>query len=142
MGSPTPTHQMASNEIQFTLNESCRSEYIIFSAPIDVILSDTEVRQPDLVMVHRSRMSVLTKKAIKGPPDLVVEIISAWSCRRDKVEKLKTYARYSVPEYWIIDYSNWTLEQYILTGKTMSLLKFMQRMCRFNLNAFLAYSLP
>lgn len=123
MGSPTPTHQVISFEIQMTLNENCRSEYIIFSAPIDVILSDTEVRQPDLVMVHRSRMDILAKKGIVGAPDLVVEIISPWSRRRDKVHKLKTYARYAIPEYWIVDSSNWTLEQYVLTDQTYELVE-------------------
>lgn len=123
MGSPSPTHQSVSSEILFTLNESCRSEYIIYIAPIDVILSDTEVRQPDLVMVHRSRMSIIAKKGIVGAPDLVVEIISPWSRRRDKVHKLKTYARYSIPEYWIVDLANWTLEQYVLTGQAYELVE-------------------
>jgi Uma2 family endonuclease len=114
--SPAPSllHQMISNELMLTLNKDCRSEYIIFSAPVDVILSETEIRQPDLVMVHRSRLSILGMRGINGAPDLVVEIMSEHSRRRDKVHKTKAYAKYGVAEYWIIDMSNFTLEQYVL----------------------------
>ena len=123
MGSPTPTHQSVLTEILFVLNSGCRSEYLIYVAPIDVILSDTEVRQPDLVIIHRSRTSIIGKTAITGAPDLVVEIISPWSRKRDKVQKLRTYAKYSIPEYWIIDSSNWTLEQYVLADTSYELVE-------------------
>lgn len=114
--SPTFTHQSVSQELLFKLNSSCRNEYIIVSSPIDVILSDTEVRQPDLVMIHRSRMSIISNRGINGAPDLVVEITSEHSRRRDKVAKRIAYAKYGVPEYWIVDLTNFTLEQYVLEG--------------------------
>jgi Uma2 family endonuclease len=118
---PTPTHQSFVYELQYKLNASCRNEYIIYSAPIDVILSATEVRQPDLVLIHRSRMGIVEKKGINGAPDLVVEITSKHSRRRDKVQKRIAYAKYGVPEYWIIDLSNFTLEQYVLDGERYEL---------------------
>ncbi|MFC5404286.1 Uma2 family endonuclease [Cohnella soli] len=119
--SPTPTHQSVSQELLFTLNASCRNEFIIYSAPIDVILSDTEVRQPDLVMIHRSRMSIISNRGINGAPDLVVEVTSEHSRRRDKVMKRIVYAKYGVQEYWIVDLSNFTLEQYVLDGNRYEL---------------------
>ena len=81
---------------------------------MDVILSNHEVRQPDLVMLHRSRLSLLTKRGIEGPPDLVVEILSPHSIKRDREDKRKSYSHYGVPEYWIIDMNNVLLEQYVL----------------------------
>jgi len=114
--SPTATHQSVVYELQFKLNVSCRIEYIIYAAPLDVILSDTEVRQPDLVMIHQSRRSIISNRGINGAPDLVVEITSEHSRRRDKVKKRIIYAQYGVPEYWIVDLSNFTLEQYVLVG--------------------------
>lgn len=114
--SPTFTHQSVSQELLFTLNANCRNEFIIIVAPIDVILSDTEVRQPDLVMIHRSRMSIISDRGINGAPDLVVEITSEHSRRRDKVDKRIVYAHYGVSEYWIVDLSNFTLELYVLDG--------------------------
>ncbi|MFB9274733.1 Uma2 family endonuclease [Cohnella cellulosilytica] len=118
---PTPTHQSFVYELQYKLNASCRNEYIIYSAPIDVILSDTEVRQPDLIMIHRSRMDIIEKRGINGAPDLVVEISSKHSRRRDKVQKRIAYAKYGVPEYWIIDLTNFTLEQHVLEGERYEL---------------------
>ncbi len=121
--SPSTTHQAIVFELQQLLNTSCRNEYIIFSAPLDVILSETEVRQPDLVMIHRSRMSIISNRGINGAPDLVVEVTSEHSRRRDKISKRITYARYGVSEYWIMDQSNFTLEQYVLDGNRYELVE-------------------
>jgi len=107
----------------FILNNSCRNEFIIFPSPIDIILSDTEVRQPDIVMIHLSRMSIISNRGIHGAPDLVVEVTSEHSRRRDKVRKRVVYAQYGVREYWIVDLSNFTLEQYILDGDRLELVK-------------------
>ncbi|MCD9025610.1 Uma2 family endonuclease [Cohnella silvisoli] len=120
---PTPFHQLISNELQLILNSSCRNDYIIFSAPLDVIFSDREVRQPDLLMIHRSRLSIVGKRGINGAPDLVVEIMSDHSRRRDKLHKTKAYAKYGVPEYWIIDMTSSTLEQYSLHGAVYELIE-------------------
>jgi Uma2 family endonuclease len=85
--------------------------------PEDGILKSTEVRQPDIVMIHRNRLNIITKRGIEGASDLVVEILSPSSIKRDKVSKLKSYAQYKIPEYWIVDPSNGILEQYILEPK-------------------------
>ncbi len=114
--SPTFTHQSIITEFLYKINDSCRNEFIIVSSPIDVILSDTEVRQPDIVIIHRGRMSIISNRGINGAPDLVVEVTSEHSRRRDKVRKRVVYAQYGVPEYWIVDLSNFTLEQYVLDG--------------------------
>jgi Uma2 family endonuclease len=107
-------HQLISFQLQKNIAEGCESEYFILVAPIDVILSPIEVRQPDLVMIHRSRMHIMKNRGIDGAPDLVVEILSPSSIKRDRVGKLKTYAHYGIPEYWIVDPFNNSLEQYFL----------------------------
>ncbi|PRX67923.1 Uma2 family endonuclease [Cohnella sp. SGD-V74] len=121
--SPTFTHQSIIYEFQYKLNSDCRNEFIIVSSPIDVILSDTEVRQPDIVLIRRSRMSIISNRGINGAPDLVVEVTSEHSRRRDKVRKRIVYAKYGVPEYWIVDLSNLTLEQYVLDGDHYELIE-------------------
>jgi Uma2 family endonuclease len=68
---------------------------------MDVILSDDTILQPDLLYVAHTRRDIIRQR-VYGPPDLVVEIISA-SARRDRVEKLDLYAKHGVAEYWIID---------------------------------------
>lgn len=112
--SPSGKHQVFSSELEFVLKQSCKQDYIIFDSPIDLILSDEEVRQPDIVMIHRSRIDIIQEKGIIGSPDLVVEILSPSSVRRDKVTKKNTYANYGIREYWIADPVNLYIEQYIL----------------------------
>src|SRR5690625_482322 len=110
---PTVTHQMISFELQRSLYDSCGNDYFVFYAPVDLILSQTEVRQPDLMLVHRSRMDIITKRGIIGAPDLVVEILSPSTLKRDKLDKLHVYAKYAIPEYWIIEPELAVLEQYV-----------------------------
>lgn len=114
--SPSPAfiHQFICHKMQVILDGSCRNEFIILAAPFDVILSDTEVRQPDLVMIHMSRTHIISNRGIHGAPDLVAEITSKHSLKRDKLTKRNVYAKYGVREYWIVDPSNFTLEQYEL----------------------------
>jgi len=118
---PSPMHQSIGGELAYRLKQTCSADYLIFSAPLDVILSATDVRQPDLVMVHRSRASIVTRRGIEGPPDLVAEVLSPGSRKRDKVGKMTTYAKYAVPEYWIVDPDAFTLEQYVLVEERYEL---------------------
>ncbi len=114
--SPAPMvrHQLISTELLSKLRDTCYSDYIIVQAPVDLIVSPQHVRQPDLIMIHRSRMHIITQRGIMGPPDLVVEIVSPSTLRRDKVDKRKAYAQFQVPEYWIVEPTLGILEQYVL----------------------------
>src|SRR5699024_9547121 len=80
-----------------------------------MILSATKVRQPDIVLVNRKRIDILTNRGIEGAPDLVIEILSPSSLKRDKIDKLKTYAQDKIPEYWIVEPNSYVLEQYSLS---------------------------
>ncbi len=71
------------------------------AVPMDVVLSDNTILQPDLLYVAKQRRGIV-KDRVEGSPDLIIEIVSG-SARRDRVEKLDLYARYGVAEYWIID---------------------------------------
>ena len=112
--SPSTSHQSVSGELEFIMKQSCKSEYVIYDAPLDVILSPKTVLQPDIMMIHRSRLHIVTKRGIEGSPDLVVEIVSPGSRKRDKVDKLNIYAKFAIAEYWVVDIDARTLEQYHL----------------------------
>lgn len=118
---PNSVHQLVLNALLDQLKRDCQNDYIILFAPLDVILSQTEVRQPDLILIHKSRHSIITYRGVEGPPDLVVEISTVDSLRRDRVRKTKAYAKHGVPEYWIVDLGNYALEQYILQGSQYEL---------------------
>jgi Uma2 family endonuclease len=83
-------------------------------SPVDCILENTTLVQPDLVSVETARLSVLSERAIEGPPTLAVEIISPSSAGIDRRIKLQLYARYAVPFYWIVDPSTTTIEAHQL----------------------------
>lgn len=112
--SPSGLNEVISAVISDAIKQTCGKEYIILTAPLDVIFSQTDVRQPDLIIIHRSRKSMITKRGIEGIPDIVVEILSPSTRKRDKRDKPRTYEKYGVPEYWIVDPEAYTLEQYLL----------------------------
>ena len=94
----------------------------VFFAPVDVVLSEQNVVQPDLVFVAAANAGILRKQAIVGAPDLVVEIISASSVQRDRYEKKELYARSGVKEFWLADMANRSIEVLTLSGRDYRLL--------------------
>lgn len=75
----------------------------VYCSPFDVVFSDTDVVQPDLLFVAKGRESIITEENVRGAPDLVVEILSPATAERDRTLKLDLYARHGVREYWIVD---------------------------------------
>ena len=81
----------------------------VFFSSTDVVLSDdsgTDVVQPDILFISKEREDIITDANVQGAPDLVVEILSPSTSRRDWKYKRELYARYGVKEYWIIDPAN------------------------------------
>ena len=74
----------------------------VYVSPIDVILSDTDVVQPDIVYVSNERRDVLGKW-IHGAPDLAIEIVSPSSRRLDEVTKRRLFEKFGVREYGVVD---------------------------------------
>jgi Uma2 family endonuclease len=76
----------------------------VFPAPCDVVLSDTDVVQPDLLFVARERERILHGgDNVRGAPDLVIEILAPSTAERDRTLKRDLYARHGVREYWLVD---------------------------------------
>lgn len=74
----------------------------VFVAPLDVRLADHSVLQPDILYVSAARREILRER-VEGVPDLLVEILSPGTARRDRVQKLSLYAEFGVREYWLVD---------------------------------------
>lgn len=62
-----------------------------------------QVREPDLLFVSRDRMDRIRDLYLDGAADVVVEVVSPDSRRRDRVEKVADYEASGVREYWLID---------------------------------------
>ena len=75
----------------------------VYHAPFDVVLSDFDVVQPDLIFVSHARAHIITPANLQGAPDLVVEILSPSTAERDKTFKYALYAEHGVGEYWMVD---------------------------------------
>lgn len=101
--SPTSLHQIVLLRLARTLERAEEvGEGLILISPMDVILSDDTILQPDLLYVAKARRDIVGSR-VKGAPDLVIEILSSDGDRRDRTEKLDLYAKYGVAEYWIVD---------------------------------------
>jgi len=75
----------------------------IFDSPFDVYLDETNVFQPDLIVVLNDRLGIFTEAGAEGAPNLVIEILSPKTRRLDLEQKRKAYPRFGVQELWIID---------------------------------------
>lgn len=89
--------------------ETTGSGVVQFS-PVDVILAETVVVQPDLIYISNARRGIIQTRGVFGPPDLVVEVVSESHPERDTELKRRIYDKYGVREYWIADPKNKTIE--------------------------------
>ena len=103
--SPNTRHQTIVRELVVLIGTHLKRHPAgkIFTAPLDVVFSDFDVVEPDLLFVSSDRAQVLTEKNVQGAPDLVVEIGSPATRRRDEKTKLQLYERFGVQEYWVVD---------------------------------------
>ena len=69
-----------------------------------MVFSNYDVVEPDLLYVSHDRSAeVLTTLNVQGAPELVIEIASRGTCRRDETIKRRLYERSRVVEYWVVD---------------------------------------
>ena len=103
--SPITKHQRVAVQLTFALAAYLRGHPIgeVFAAPFDVVLSDLDVVEPDLLYISRERADILTDKHVRGAPDLVIEILSPGTRKTDELVKRKLYERFGVNEYWVVD---------------------------------------
>src|SRR5207248_247040 len=93
-------------------------------SPIDVIFSQFDVVQPDIVFIQVSRLAGLSlDSGINQAPDLAIEVLSPSTASNDRGRKLRMFQRYRVPEYWIVDPAERTIEIYALGPAEYTLLE-------------------
>ena len=111
---PNRFHQDISRNLEFILLQYLQAHPIgvLYDAPFDVYLTETDVFQPDILIVLNENRGILTEAGAEGPPDFMVEILSPKTRRLDLENKKRTYARLGVKELWIIDPDPRRLAQY------------------------------
>lgn len=82
---------------KYQLGEVCFEPFQMKTGP------DSPGRSPDILFISRQNLDRLEEQCMRGPADLVIEIVSPDSTRRDRIEKFGEYQQGGVPEYWLID---------------------------------------
>ena len=115
--SPVPQHQDVITDVTVILKRMTKTlGGKVFVAPLDVYLDDNHVVQPDLMWVAEGGQCKITDTHLEGVPDLVVEVLSPGTARRDKTVKFRLYQQHGAREYWMIDPAAeyievWTLQE-------------------------------
>lgn len=109
---PGSDHQAISRDLEFLLLRFVRERKLgeVFDAPLDVILDEDNVFQPDLLFVAAANLAIVRKAGVFGAPDLVVEVLSSSTAENDRYHKRDAYERSGVKEYWLVDPENRTIE--------------------------------
>ena len=105
VAAPGTKHQRVALNLKVVLYQYAKRTGVgtVYDAPCDVILSDENIVQPDILFVQRERSAIIGEANLQGAPDLVVEVLSPGTRVKDLGIKRKTYAGFGVKEYWIVD---------------------------------------
>lgn len=88
----------------------------VLSAPFDVVLAQDTIVQPDVLYIAANHLERLRDGRLHGAPDLAVEIFGVRGAARDRVAKLQIYARFGIPEYWLVDLDEQSVTMLELAG--------------------------
>lgn len=115
--SPVTRHQDVSGNLYVLLRRYAnKSGGKVFYSPLDVFFTDSNVVEPDLLFICADHLERIGVKRMDGAPDLVVEISSPSTRRRDRMLKKQLYERFGVAEYWFVDLDADQIEAYSLSN--------------------------
>jgi len=104
--SPNLRHQRISKNLFSLLNAWLEEHPIgsVWYAPLDVVFSKFDVVVPDLVYLSNERMTQIgSPQNLRGAPEIVIEIGSPRTRRRDETIKQRLYEQSGIDEYWIFN---------------------------------------
>ena len=119
---PAPKHQEVVARLARALSDHIAERDLgrVYFAPVDVVLTQRRVVQPDILYISNAKRAIIQDR-IRGAPDLVVEVVSQGTWRRDHVDKKALYEQFGVLEYWIVDPEAMTIEVFGLARKSFGL---------------------
>jgi len=116
--SPLPHHQLAVLAVVRILDGYAAARGgIVLAAPLDIVFDEFDVLQPDVLFFRAERCHLVEPAAVtRHAPDIVVEVLSPSTAAVDRGRKMRTFARYGVPECWIVDPVARRIEIHALAG--------------------------
>jgi len=123
--SPLTYHQKVLALLYMSLWDFVEEHQIgeVLLAPLDVVLSEIDVVQPDIMYISNERRRIITEKNIQGAPDLVIEILSPSTAYKDQTIKTKIYSKYGVKEMWLVDPEKKEIQLLVLNPSLLTPLK-------------------
>jgi Uma2 family endonuclease len=120
---PGSQHQLIIGRLHLLLAPyvTTRGLGVVVLSPLDVLLADTTIVQPDLVYLDSARQARLVPRGVEGPPTLAIEVVSPSSSTIDRRTKRQLYARHGVPHFWLVDPDGRTIEGFVLHGSEYEL---------------------
>jgi len=119
MASGTANHSNVAVNIISLFKNYLRGKFCRVYAELDVHLSDNDRFRPDVMVV--CKQDIIKKNGVHGAPDLVVEVLSPSTIKRDRGYKMQLYAKSGVKELWLVDSENRTIETYLLQNEIYEL---------------------
>ncbi len=116
--SPLPLHQIAAARLHLVLSDYVRDHGgLVLFAPLDIVLTEYDVVQPDLLLFTRERQHLVNpRKVTRVQPDLAIEILSPSTASNDRGRKMQLLARHGVREFWLVDADAVAIEVYCPSG--------------------------
>ena len=117
MATPNQAHQEVSGELYLQLAnflkiKPCKVFYSPFGVRLNAATGDNTILEPDLFVV--CDMSKLDGKSCNGAPDMVIEILSPSTSKKDRTIKFNKYLQAGVRELWYVDPTDKTVSVCIL----------------------------
>ena len=121
--SPILVHQFVLGRLHLALSAYVQANGgSVFVAPVDIVLTNFDVVQPDVMLFLPERERLLNmRKVTRFAPDLAIEILSPGTSRNDRGRKLRLFERHLLPEYWLVDPEGPSVEVYRLSGERLVL---------------------
>lgn len=114
LSSPKYAHQKILTNLYLSFHDGCAKEGETLLAPLDVHFDEENIVQPDVIYISAENLGIIRDGYVFGVPDLLVEILSESTGKRDKTIKKNLYERFGVPVYWLADPIYRTVDQFVL----------------------------
>ena len=121
--SPILLHQFVLGRLHLALSAYVQAHGgAVLVAPVDIVLTDFDVVQPDVLLFTPEREHLLHMRQVtRHAPDLAIEILSAGTARNDRLRKPRLFERHLLKEYWLVDPDEPSVHVYHLVDGRLSL---------------------